>query len=411
MLKIETAGNIGHSSLVNFKSEPNKVTVTSVSMPGVHNPKRKESLELLANYGVALANIGLQLDVEQLLPTVLTEKAIDNLDGERVLGSDGKLNSIVIDGDKIKTIYTMSKDNEGLIKSIKTISKKTGKPILSQNNSIEDGKYKNMYVVQYSPLTGKEVAATFYEDGEPISISKTIYGLQGLETDVCYYPKEGEYFVHQAVKGNDNGRTIKFSKDKKFIEIEESKDIRGGKAVQNVKFYNGALVSMEESQRIARPNTLGFEYLTDTNLARAKSVPVKILEYVAKTKEGKTTSYSNGNIESKIIKSEDGKETKLYFNVEGKLERAEFDNMTVEVSRDENSYKITEKLDDGATRRTFYFDDGTSSVSYVKGDFYKELFIDKKNKPVRYCEGKEDGTEHKCFLFNKQGAVEDIRAC
>ena len=112
----------------------------------------------------------------------------------------------------------------------------------------------------------------------------------------------------------------------------ESKDIKGGKSVRKVKFYNGALVSMEESQKVAVPNTVGFEYLTNPDLKRAEPVSVKMLEYFGKTQEGKTTSFSNGDIESKIITSDEGKEIKLYFNLEGKLEKAEVDNITVKIS-------------------------------------------------------------------------------
>ena len=105
----------------------------------------------------------------------LTKNAVNTLEGERIYDSEGHLNSIVRDGDKIKTIYKMSKDDEGMIESIKTVSKKTGKPIMTQENEIVDGKYKSMFITEFSPLSAKVVASTVYEDGKAVYANKTKY--------------------------------------------------------------------------------------------------------------------------------------------------------------------------------------------------------------------------------------------
>ena len=408
MLRIETAGSIGQSPLVNFKSNPENITLTSISVPKDLKRPSSAGLEPMKNYGIALANIGMSLDVKPLIPTVLTKNAVNTLEGERIYDSEGKLHSIVRDGDKIKTIYKMSKDDEGMIESIKTVSKKTGKPIMTQENEIEDGKYKSMFITEFSPLSAKAVASTVYEDGKAVYANKIKYGLNGIETTISRDFESGEYSVFQSKEGAKANRRIYFSADKKMIEVQERREIRGNKQETVAKFYNGALMSIEESKKVTMPNLVGFDPLIDPDLERAKVPPVRILEHFAKKKDGEETKYSNGNVETKTIKDKDGKEVKCYFNIEGNLEKVEYNGQSIEIFESDfgKSCRVTENFEDGAMRKTSLYNDGSSHVIYTKGDKTKTLYINEKNLPVSYHE--DEGSKHKCIMFNEQGFVENV---
>lgn len=409
MTRIDSLGSIGNAQQVNFKSNDKSITLTSISVPKDLKRPMPSGLEPMKNYGIALANIGMNLDVQPLIPTVLTKNAINNLEGERIYDSEGKLHSIVRENDRIKTVYTMSKDNEDMIESVKTISKKTGKPIMTQDNEIVDGKYKSMYITEFSPLTGNVVAFTTYEEGKPVYATKSKYDLNGVETMTSRYFDTNEYSVFQTKKGVKEDRRIDFSADKKMIEVVERKNIRGNKQEVVTKFYNGALISVEENKRINMPNLVGFDPLVDPDLERAKVPPVKILERFARENEGETTEYSNGNVETKIIKDDDGNDIKCYFDIDGNLEKVAYYKQTVEIFESDfgKSCRVTEKFEDGAERKTVLYGDGSSNVEYNKDGKSKTLYINDKNLPVSYHE--DDGSKHKCIMFDENGAVEDVR--
>lgn len=408
MLKIDSLGSIGNKQ-VNFKSNDKNITLTSISVPKDLKRPMSTGLDPMNNYGVVLANIGMSLDVQPLIPTVLTKHAIKNIDGERIYDSKGKLHSIVKEDDRLKTIYRMSKDEDDMIESVKTISKKTGKPIMTQENEIEDGKYKSMFITEFSPLTGKAVAFTEYEDGKPTYANKTKYGVNGMETIISRDFESGEYSVFQSKEGAKENRRIEFSADKKMIEVLERKEVRGNKRETITKFYNGALISIEESKKVSMPNLVGFDPLVDPDLERALVPPLKMLEKFANQKEGEETKYSNGNVETRTIINKDGKDVKCYFNVEGILEKVEYNDQSIEIFESDfgKSCRVTEKFEDGAVRKTSLYGDGSSFVEYSKDDFSKTLYINEKNLPVSYHE--DDGSKHKCFTFNEQGVVEDVR--
>lgn len=408
MARIDSLGSIGNSEQINFKSNDKNITLTSISVPNDLKRPMPTGLEPMQNYGIALANMGMQLDVQPLIPTVLTKNAINNLDGERIYDSKGRLHSVVRENDRIKTIYTMSNDNEDMIESVKTIAKKTGKPIMIQDNEIEDGKYKSMYITEYSPLTGKVVAFTTYEDGKPVYATKSKYDLNGMETMTSRDFQTGEYTVFQTKEGVKEKRKIDFSADKRMIEVQKRKNVRGHKQEVVTKFYNGALISVEETKKVTMPNLAGFDPLVDPDLERAEVPPIKILEHFAKKNDGKITKYSNGNIETKIVKDNDGNDIKCYFDFEGNLNKVDYYKQTVEIFESDfgKSCKVTEKLKDGATRKTAFYGDGSCNVVYTKDNKTKSLYINDKNLPISYHE--DDGLKHKCIKFDENGAAEDI---
>ena len=408
MLRIETAGSIGQSSLVNFKSSAENITLTSISVPKDLKRPTQTGLEPMNNYGIALANIGMSLDVKPLIPNVLSKNAVKNLEGERIYDSNGKLHSIVKEGDSIKTIYTISKNDENMVEYIKTVSKKTGKPIMTQENEIADGKYKSMFITEFSPLSSKVVAATDYVNGKAVYATKIKRGLNGLETITSKDFKTGEYTVFQTKEGTKANRGIHFSADKKMIEVEERKEFRGNKQKIVTKFYNGALISIEESKRVGMPNLVGFNPLIDPDLERAGMPSLKMLEKFAEQKEGVETKYSNGNVETRTIKNKDDKDVKCYFNIEGNLEKVEYNGQSIEIFESDfgKSCRVTEKFEDGAMRKTTIYGDNSSHVIYTKGDKTKTLYINEKNLPVSYHE--DEGSKHKCIMFNEQGFVENV---
>lgn len=346
--------------------------------------------EALANYNKpnVLSFDKSILNVEPILPTVIKPDAIGSIEGEKIYGSNGKLNSIINRvGDKV-VVYTASPENDNMIESIVTTDKKTGNVIKKQINEIEDGKYKEMRLQEFDSVTGKETKFFVYEDGEPVVASKTVYGKNGMTQFVDYDYEDGHYYVNETF-GDERkyNKHYEFNKNKELMFVYERK----GNQSTGINFYNGAVISVNRDKTEVFPNNMGREIMSDPDL-----VPASVASYPDSI-EGEKTFYSNGSLES--VTAGD-----LVYNYspEGDIISIKDGNKTITMENDVTD--IEEDLGDGATKSTSHFDNGVISVEYKKGDYSKHINIE-NGLPVHYCE--ENGDRMiKYFNFNEKGMLE-----
>lgn len=345
--------------------------------------------EALANYNKpnVMAFDKSILDVEPILPTIIKPDEIGSIEGEKIYGSNGKLNSIVNRvGDKI-VVYTASPDEDNVITSIVTKDKKTGNVIKEQRTVAENGESWTT-VREYNPETGDVIGATSYnEDGEPDWASKTITKENGVTQDVEYDFRNGHYRVSESSADNKFYRSYEFNKNKELISIVEDKNRQ---SYSRIELYNGAVLSAEHTKTEVIPNNMGREVLNDEDIKPAD------MSVYPNSIEGEKTFYSNGSLES--VTAGD-----LVYNYspEGDITSIKDGNKTVEVNGEVTV--ITENLEDGAVKTTTHFEDGDTWVDYEKDDSQKH-FILNGDLPSYYREEQGDRTI-KSFRYDDKGML------
>ncbi len=374
-----------------FKAKETQSETETVTVPD--NIVSFKGAEALANYNKpnVMTFDKSVLDVEPILPTVIQPDAIGSIEGEKIYGSNGKLNSIVNRVGNTTVIYHASTEFDNMIDSITTIDKKTGNVIKEQRNEIEDGKYTNMSVNEYDPATGNGFRQTTYKDGKPSYASKSITNERGLKQEIEYNFENGHYSVYESTKGEHFGRDYEFNKNKELISVYEHKNFRGAETESIVNFYNGAVISSRQTKSEVLPNNMGREILSDTDITPADT------SVYPESIEGEKTFYSNGSLES--VTAGD-----LIYNYspEGNITYIKDGNKTMEVKN--KCTTIVENFEDGAVKTTKSYEDGFVTVDYEKDNYKKYLSLDNGN-PTYYREENDDRTL-KCFHFNDKGMLE-----
>lgn len=394
---------------INSNTKPNfKSTEKVVTPENKAELVQADSREVLASYNTANINLIKNLDVKPILPTIILPQAIDVLEGERIYTSDGKLYSIVKEDGNIKTTYLFSKEYDNMISSIVTKDMRTKNIVYEQRNEIENGIYKEIGITKNNPKTGKEEAFTLYQDGKPIWATKTVQDKKGKETRYCKDLIDGSLEISETQENKFGSKRsfIRISKDKKNIRYQEETETRNGNMRKSASFYNGALVSVEQSTEKGMPNLLSIEILNNENLVPAPFIDINAMaEEAINDEEGENTYYSNGVIETKTLKGDSP--AKLYFNPDSKLEKFESKDGTIEIF--DSSYKVTQNLENGAKKTTFR-SEYIISVEYEEDGLKKEIVFDNKTKkPLSYHEIElVNGGEYvKSFMFDKQGQIKD----
>ncbi len=347
--------------------------------------------EALANYNKpnVMAFDKSILEVEPISPTVIQPDAIGSVEGEKIYGSNGKLNSIVNRVGNTTTIYKASAENDTQLDSITTVDKKNGNVIRRQINTVENGK-NYMDVAEYDSETGKELRRTVYQNGEPYFATKTLTNNKGLVQNIEYDYVNGHFSVTERSANDKFHRNYEFNKNKELISVYERKNTRGTETNLEVNFYNGAVISSSNKKTEILPNNMGREILNDEDVKPAD------LSVYPDSIEGEKTFYSNGSLES--VTAGD-----LVYNYspEGDITYIKDGNKTVEVKN--NITTITENLDENTVKETRYFDDGYTVVDFEQGENKKHISL-QNGTPCYYYEDQGERTI-KSFNFNDKGML------
>ena len=403
---INKVGNVNVTNNINkiaFKTKETVITPQE-NVQKEYSLKANDALENYNRAGLKLSNI---LNVEPMLPTVITPDAIDSLPGEKIYTSDGKLHTIVDKKDDRVTIYTLDKENPNMISHINVEDANTNKPLWSQHNIIENGKYASMLLTNYDKK-GQENAFTGYHDGKLSYAGKIAKSADGTVTTVEKLYDRNSYRIISEKEGVGFS-SMHLSGDMKSMRIEETLENTFGERTRYVNLYNGRPISIEEFQKTSIPNNFAEEILKNINLTPAPKINIGELKAELEEAEGKETRYSNGALETKTI-VDDGATTILRYSPEQKLESIQTSGGKIEIIAD-NTYKFIEDLPNGATKETFR-NDFTTSIKYNDNNMVKEIGFDSKtNKPKYYFESekndKGEEVSFKTYGFDKNGNLTD----
>lgn len=380
--KVDSVGNVKVNSNPNFKSEEKTVSKF------VEN--KEFNTKALANYSMASIDFKNKLKVTPLIPTIYLPEAVDAIKGERIYKSNGDLYAIIEQNEKTRTIYTPVEGSDNMFQTIITTDKKTGNVIREQFNEIEGREHKNIYIHQFSPETGKEVAFTRYNEGELECASKIIYNKDGSETRISYDYDNKEYDIFEISKDGRREKSIRMTDDMKFITVNSSYRNNARKVYTRAEYYNGALLNSETTNASTTSNMMGLDYLNDKDMMPEKIITKEEIQELINSIDGEKTFFSNGTVESLKGKYQ-GSDVKICFNPVG--EATEIITEKEQIILDyyftshtkfiDKNYKITS---------TKYKNDG-SSVTLEKDGKFIEANYSQKGIISSYYEGeiKEDG--------------------
>lgn len=362
-------------------------------------PEQNE-INAVASYGIAAIQMAKKFDIKPLEAIVVEPNYTHSIEGERIYTSEGKLYSIVSEDDKTKTVYNPNEDDIRFFDSIVTTDKETGNVIKKQYNNIEDGNYTSMTVHSYSPETGEMEFSSYYDNGELSEVAKYIKKENGNTEEFSYSYKNDEYYWSKDSQDGKKHSYVKMTKDFKFVDFNEHKEVQNKELSMHANFYNGGLVSLSKSSDAIVPNLLGREPLDDADLVPAEKCDV---EGLTPDFDGEKTFFSNGAVESITIP--DGT---VYFTPDGAVEKLVSSTKEIEFTKN-GTQTITEKFGEDETKTTTYYADSDISVCYEKDGEYKTLYLTKDMKPDSYYQGKatDDGEEqNNLSLYYKQGILE-----
>ena len=402
--KINGVSTIQNQYRVAFRNEE------TVTKPAEAKPEvALTGVEALAIYNAPLLKNPEKLDVEPLVPTLIMPEDFDNIEGEKIYTSEGKLHSIVQEDENTKTVLKPAKENDKMISLIVTTDKKTGNVIKEQKNFIKDDKYDEIYINEYSPETGKEISDTCYTDGKPYGASKTVYKTNNETVVVSQNFEDNEYSISKFSKKPDESIYVTFDKNKQLKAASEHKNKDMKQSGIDVDFYNGGMIGIRRYEEITVPNNFGTDKLNDSELVPAESYKP---DFDAKGLDGEKTHYSNGAIETNSFER-NGEKVKAYFEPDGILSKLELADKTI--SFDGKNQEIKENLAENKVKTTTLYDDGAKKVRVESDKEFKEASFGKNGKADAYCEGSvdENGEDNNTLslYFNKTGMLEAAYNC
>ena len=346
-----------------------------------------------------------QKKLEPLVPVIITPDSIKDIKGEKILDSQGTLNSIVDKQDKETVVYKMNVSApEKAVSEIKYYDNQTGKLTRIQKNfnfAENGGDPKNIEssIVELNS-DGKIQKASHYYQGKLESTEEFEYGPDGFKKIYTAIPNSHSSIL-ELCEITDSARLTRFGKDGQIKSVD-TKDNKTGE-FKTTEYKNGKPIRVTNGQNLPIENTTGINPLTDPELAPAQPF---VLGYDPKEVQGEKLYYSNGALERVETQTKDGKVTHL-FNPDGSLGVINKENGSTIFFYNENingtkSYVIEDKLPNGGIKTTEYVDDGSKSVRVQNGENEKGVTYN-KNGAMTYVES--NNGKHTYMEFNKNGEL------
>lgn len=293
-------GKIGVHNLNQVRTNKPETTEKPVFKGNEEFPQISElrGSEMLANYSVAFIN---KMPKEKLelneLPLINAETSVDNIDGEKIYSSDGKLDSIVVEEENITTIYYPSEGDADFIAQVKVIDKETGKKVLAQEND-KNGRELTQYVYKFYNEGDKEIIEfSSYEQGKYVSSWKDSFDGDRCESLSKY--KNDDYTMSFSDKQNYERMT--FDKNGQLVEVYTSKQMPNCEIKQRVGFIEGELHEVTKEKEIYLKKFDIEAVLSDDKFNPADKFPFTKFpadDLTAEDLDGERTYYSNGVVES-----------------------------------------------------------------------------------------------------------------
>ena len=360
------------------KSEKASNPVQSVISPKVSF----KGTEALAAYNYALVNKNELFNLPVIKPLDIPTK-IEDIKGEKIYNSDGKIVRIISDDNKKQTTYYF-RDN----KLHYSLTKEKDSDI--KWTMWFDG--QSMGAIKILP-DGTEYS-TYYENNKPVQICKIKQFSEGNELQLEYLPKDKIYNVSKWYKENGKNYSsfAEFDENKKCISAHETENLFDETTDLNLKDGEPYSITTEKSKIIA--SNVGKSDIDLKNLEPSPfyNIDMDKINLI----EGERRYYSNGKLEK--ILSENGD---IYtFEPEGTL--ASIKNKTREIEFIYN-YKdgiihgqhIEEKMPDGGIKTTQYMSNSKEGfdVWYENNGIEKNVVYNSKGNIVSYSNRQEGKKE------------------
>ena len=361
------------------KSEKVSNPVQSIVAPNVSF----KGTEALAAYNYALVNKNELFNLPVVKPLDIPTK-IEDIKGEKIYNSDGKIVRIISNDNNKQTTYYFRDDK--LHYSLTKEKDSDNKWEMYYDNGKIEGVSKILPDgIEYT---------TWYENNKPVQIWKIKQFSEGNELQLEYLPKDKTYNVSKWYKKNEKNYSsfAEFDENKKCISAHETENLFDETTDLNLKDGEPYSIITEKSKIIA--SNVGKSDIDLKNLEPSPfyNIDMDKINLI----EGERRYYSNGKLEK--ILSENGD---IYtFEPEGTL--ASIKNKTREIEFIYN-YKdgiihgqhIEEKMPDGGIKTTQYGNNAREGfdVWYENTGVEKHVIYNDKGNRVSYSNRQEGKKE------------------
>ena len=326
----------------------------------------------------------------------------ETVKGEKIYSSDGKLVWIVDTKPEGKTIYNIEDDK---IDSI-VVKDNNNKIVKRQDYFYDDDKnIDGASVREFSLKTGQLIKSTnFDKNGEANYIGQYEYRKDDITVRRGYNLDENRQYIEIEGKHKDFYASIDRKDDNEVFEMVDNVEDKFKSRRREVRFFNGTMISYEESKKYTMPSLIGSKYVNNPNLEPGKIMTKEQIKNLAEGYNGEATYYSNGIMESKTVNTPEG-EYKISFMPDGEVTKITSDK--TEIEYDDDRIYVTEHLNDNETRETIYYNDNSYEVSYKNGDESKTVVMNKTGKPRYYFDENTAKDSELNLSFNELGVIED----
>lgn len=366
---------------LNYLKKNNNLT-NSIQNNSISPMVSFKGTEALAAYNYALVNKNELFNLPVIKPLDIPTK-IEDIKGEKIYNSDGKIVRIISDDNNKQTTYyfrdnklhySLTKEKDSDVKWTMWFDEQS----MDVTKILPDG-------TQYS---------TYYENDEPVQITKYKMFSEGNEIEIDYSPKEKTYSIQKRYtqNGKHYSSFSEFDENKKCIFAHETENLFD--ETTDVSFMDGKPYEITVNKSHSINSGVGKDDIDLTNLEPSPfySIDMNKIDVI----EGERKYYSNGQLEKLI-----SKEGYIYtFEPEGVLSTIESKNKKIEFGYEYKDNKIhghniTEKMPDGGIKKTQYNDAPTDwfDVWYENTGIKKHVAYNGKGNIVSYSNRQEGKKE------------------
>ena len=314
--------------------------------------------DALANYNFALVNKNKDFDITFVKP-IFVPNDINQVKGERIFNSDGKLVEIVNEDNNFKYVYKLGDIPNEKYKLL-VVDKSTNK-VIKEQSEFKYTMYENSLIDVTEFNNGTKIRTSYDSKTlQPMFFDKDI-NTDEIDKLISYDFQYKEYAIYEYDKINNIEKRTHYDKNGHLMQKPDIED--------NSNKY--------------------------TNIEKPKLHPQIELNYDLKRLNGQKKYYSNGMIEENIV-NENGKKTVYKFDTDGKVEEIQKDNLTIYYYNDENhhsGYSIKEDFGNGKSKTSTYLNDGTTSCSLDDNGKCEQYDFNKKGDIIRRVDYSYDEIE------------------
>ncbi len=313
-------------------------------------------------------------------PLTLKENDIETLSGEKILNSEGKLEAIVVKGEKTTKEYNINTENKN-ITSVVERDNTTGMPVRKDFFGYKFNKFTSAVTQEFVPGTNKLAKETVFNEG--------------ILSSTRMYDDEKDKIIGNRFADNGKLKEVEFT-DKK-TGITESYSLNDKNEIQYVDLYDrnfNTLKSIDyENGKIKKITNYNYKPIKNLYGITPDNIDVKPAEFVeipdAASLDGEKKLRSDNSIESITVKNGDNKTTYI-MSLDGKNIREinEFnkEQQTKSVYFDETDGCTIREFKDGKPYQTTYYNSDKKLNGVIK------LSQGDENKPSKSIDYSSDGS-------------------